>query len=117
MRPLTPSSSEIARDQPLPGKPKFPKQKVESGEQRRPSTSPSTSPQAEGTTAIYPRRCLMARLVEEHEESDDEFPDISVVISRFYQNKLSKSPNEERSHATEPGRTSAKDPQTPRDGD
>src|SRR5947208_14050403 len=98
MRP-PPSTSDIARDQPLPGKPKFPKQKVESGEQRRPSTSPSTSPQAEGTiTALYLRRCLMARPIEEHEESDDEFPDISLVLSLANPNTLSKSSNEERRH-------------------
>ena len=33
----------------------------------------------------------MARLREEHKhgESDEEFPDVSVIIGRFYQNKLS----------------------------
>ncbi|KAH0544001.1 hypothetical protein FGG08_001768 [Glutinoglossum americanum] len=54
----------------------------------------------------------MARLREEHEESDDEFPDISVVISRFYQNKLPKTPNEERSCAEEPDRTGVEDSHT-----
>ncbi|KAI9773452.1 MAG: hypothetical protein M1840_007668 [Geoglossum simile] len=48
----------------------------------------------------------MARLREEREESDDEFPDISVVISRFYQNKLSKPASEERGRTEEPEGTS-----------
>ncbi|KAH0565651.1 hypothetical protein GP486_000961 [Trichoglossum hirsutum] len=58
----------------------------------------------------------MARLHDEHEESDDEFPDISTIISRFYQNKLSKPPSETRSHAEEHVGTSAEEPQTPRYG-
>jgi hypothetical protein len=60
----------------------------------------------------------MARLRNEHEESDDEFPDISVVISRFYQNKLSKPPNEvEKRNVEELDRVSTEGLQTPRYGD
>ncbi|KAI9868428.1 MAG: hypothetical protein M1813_005872 [Trichoglossum hirsutum] len=56
----------------------------------------------------------MARLHEDHEKSDDELPDISIMISRFYQDNLSKPPTETRSHAEEPDRTSTEEPQTPR---
>ncbi|KAI9787733.1 MAG: hypothetical protein M1839_000265 [Geoglossum umbratile] len=52
----------------------------------------------------------MARLRGEHGESGDEFPDVSVIISRFYQDKLSKSTNElDRTHNED----SAPRPRTP----
>jgi hypothetical protein len=58
----------------------------------------------------------MARLRGEREESDDEFPDISVVISRFYQNKLSKPTSEEQGRAEEPEGTSNEDSGPPTHG-